>query len=46
MYFNWLKNDPEIALFKTLERDILEPEIDCKKYNEICKMHDQEQQKK
>ena len=37
MYFNWSKNAPKTALFKTLKRDILEPDIDYKKYNEICK---------
>ena len=42
MYFDWSKNAPKIALFKTLKRDILKPEIDYKKYNKICKNCNQE----
>ena len=42
MYFDWLKNAPKTALFKSPKRNILEPEIDYKKYNKICKNCDQE----
>ena len=42
MYFNWSKNAPKTALFKSPKRDIFEPEIDYKEYNEICKKRDQE----
>ena len=42
MSFNWLKTPPKTALFKTIKRDILEPEIDYKKYYEIYKKSDQE----
>ena len=42
MYFDWSKNALKIALFKTIKRDILEPEIDYKKYYEIYKKSDQE----
>ena len=46
MYFDWMKDAPERALFKTLKHDILEPDIDYKKHNEICKKRDQELKKK
>ena len=40
--FNWSKNAPKTALFKTLKRDILDSEIDYEEYNEICAKCDQE----
>ena len=46
MSFNWSENAPKTALFKTLKRDILEPEIDYKKYDEICTKCDQELKQK
>ena len=46
MIFNWSKNPPKTALFKTLKRDILELEIDYKKYDEICTKCDQELKQK
>ena len=46
MIFNWSKNRPKTALFKTPKRDILEQDFDYKKYNKICKKRDQKLKKK